>query len=148
MAVTQMKLHSLAHQPPGWLVPGWGHHLSGGTWMLSLLISVLFHALDIDVTEGLRAAEVVGRQRGQKLGKAGALTGPRKSMSSCRIWETRASLATRARCRRSLNSISSPCISATCNTQAPDGEARGQTLPTAHPAFSEPTTGQLAPRGC
>ena len=90
---------------------------------------------------------MVGRQRGQK-DKAGALTGPRRSMSSCRIWETRASFATRARCRRSLNSISSPCISATCNTQAPDGEARGKTLPTARPAFSKPTTGQLALRGC
>ena len=57
-----MKLHSLAHQPPGWLVPRWGYHLGGGTWTLSLSVSVLFHALDIDVTEGLRAAEVVGRR--------------------------------------------------------------------------------------
>lgn len=43
----------------------------------------------------------------------GILTGPRRSISSCLIWDTRASLATRALCRRSLNSISSPCISAT-----------------------------------
>lgn len=57
------------------------------------------------------------------------LTGPRRSMSSCLIWDTRASLATRALCRRSLNSISSPCISATWNTQARNSEAQGADPP-------------------
>lgn len=58
-----------------------------------------------------------------------SLTGPRRSMSSCLIWDTRASLATRARCRRSLNSISSPCISATWNTRDQTVRLRGQRLP-------------------
>lgn len=71
----------------------------------------------------------VDRQRGQQPRHPESLTGPRRSMSSCLIWDTRASLATRARCRRSLNSISSPCISATWNTRDQTVRLRGQRLP-------------------
>lgn len=78
------------------------------------------------VAVGSRGCETDKASRRARLrpSQVGALTGPRRSMSSCLIWDTRASLATRALCRRSLNSISSPCISATWNTQAPKGEAQ------------------------
>lgn len=65
------------------MVGTWIRVPSGWGYLDTLLsVSVLFHALDIDVTEGLRAAEAVGRRR------AGlrALR-PRGSVSSCRIWE-------------------------------------------------------------
>lgn len=42
-------------------------------------------------------------------------------MSSCLIWTMRWSLAIRERYRRSLNSINSPCISATCGTHTHRG---------------------------
>lgn len=113
---------------------------TGTIWMVPTqtqprLVSALFCTLDTEQTEEQCCGQqrwAGGRRRGvggqtDGVGLVGArgttLTGPRRSMSSCLIWDTRASLATRARCRRSLNSISSPCISATCNTQAPKSEA-------------------------
>lgn len=48
------------------------------------------------------------------------LTGPRKSMSSCLICPIRLSLAIRERYSLSLNSISSPCISATWEKTSTD----------------------------
>lgn len=55
-----------------------------------------------------------------------SLTGPLRSMSSCLIWTIRWSLAMRERYRRSLNSISSPCISATCSTHTHTEEQNTQ----------------------
>lgn len=48
------------------------------------------------------------------------LTGPRKSMSSCLICPIRLSLAIRERYSLSLNSINSPCISATWKKTSTD----------------------------
>lgn len=79
----------------------------------------------------------LGEGQNDKTCWKGVLTGPRRSMSSCLIWDTRASLATRALCKRSLNSISSPCISATCNTQTHTMRLRGRPDPiTCHPTSS------------
>lgn len=108
-------------------------------WERSLFQSLLSCTLDVASDEHTHGGAVgsggCGQTESGQDGKAetslgGRLTGPRRSMSSRLICDTRASLATRARCRRSLNSISSPCISATWNTQAPNRQPQGQTLPT------------------